>query len=179
VEFPFRLILERAVTECDYYEQVLQEQLALTQREERAMEKAPIPAGKRVEFYYSGQDTPTETFPCDVQRALNLLEHVKQRDIEAKAIDVTTLSSVFIPYHRSVTGPSARLRAVFGMKGALVEDFGRRVPALLIYEGDRYPSQAFPRMDRQQNRMIGVEEALQKLLEEAEVPQEVEEEEQE
>ncbi len=166
VEFPFHLILERAVSECDYYEQAPQEQLALTRREERAAARAPVPAGRRVEFYYSSQDMPSETFPCDVQNALSLLEKVKEKGIAAEAIDVTTLPSVFIPYHRSVTGPSARLRAVFGMKGALEEDFGRRVPALLIYEGDRYPSQVFPRMDRQQNRIIGVEEALQKLLEE-------------
>lgn len=176
-EFPFHLILERAVSECDFYEQASEEQIALTHKEERAAARAPMPTGKRIEFYYSSQDTPAETFPCDVQHALYLLEQVRRKGIEAEAIDVTTLQSVFIPYHRSVTGPSARLRAVFGMKGALEEDFGRRVPALLIYEGDRYPSQVFPRMDRQQNRIIGVEEALQKLLEEMEAVPAVEEEE--
>jgi len=166
-EFPFRLILEQAVIDCDYYEQAPQEQLALTRKEERAATRATVPEGKRVEFYYSSKDTPAETCPCDVQRALKLLEQVRQKGVECQAIDVTTLPSVLMPYHRSVTGPPARLRAVFGMKGALEEDFGRRVPALLIYEGDRYPGHVFPRMDRQQNRIIGVEEALEKLLEEA------------
>ena len=50
------------------------------------------------------------------------------------------------------------------MKGALEEEFGRRVPALLIFEGDRYPAEVFPRMDRDLNRVVGVEEALQHLL---------------
>ena len=62
-----------------------------------------------------------------------------------------------------MTGPSAAKRAVFGMKGALEEDFGRRVPALMIFEGDRYPAEVFPRMDRELNRVVGVEEALEKL----------------
>jgi hypothetical protein len=52
---------------------------------------------------------------------------------------------------------------VFGMKGALEEDFGRRVPALMVFEGGRYPAEVFPRMDRELNRVVGVEEALEKL----------------
>jgi hypothetical protein len=70
---------------------------------------------------------------------------------------------VFPIYHKAVTGPSAAKRAVFGMKGALEDDFGRRVPALMVFEGDRYPSEVFPRMDRELNRIVGVEEALETL----------------
>jgi hypothetical protein len=33
----------------------------------------------------------------------------------------------------------------------------------MVFEGDRYPSEVFPRMDRELNRVVGVEEALQTL----------------
>jgi len=53
------------------------------------------------------------------------------------------------------------VRAVFGTKGALEEEFGRTVPAFFILQGeDRYPVEVYPRMG--ETGVIGVEEALQK-----------------
>jgi hypothetical protein len=48
----------------------------------------------------------------------------------------------------------------------LEEEFGKSVPALLIYakEGDRYPEEVLPRSDRDLSRLVGIEEALQNLL---------------
>jgi hypothetical protein len=34
----------------------------------------------------------------------------------------------------------------------------------MIFEGDRYPTEVFPRMDRELNRVLGVEEAIARLL---------------
>jgi hypothetical protein len=69
-------------------------------------------------------------------------------------------------YNAAVSGPPSAKRAVFGAKGALEEDFGKTVPALLVFEkdADRYPTEAFPRNDRDLNRVVGVEEGLQNLL---------------
>jgi len=55
---------------------------------------------------------------------------------------------------------------VFGFKGALVDDFGTTVPALVVFEGDRYPSLAFPRTDPK-GGLIRVEQALEELVTEA------------
>ena len=83
--------------------------------------------------------------------------------MNCKAIDVAGIKDRFPIYHKSVSGPDASVRPVFGFKGALVEDFGTTVPALLIFEGDRYPVLAFPRNDAQRGT-IRVEQALEDLV---------------
>ena len=83
--------------------------------------------------------------------------------VDAKAIDVSTVKDRFPIYHKSVSGPDATVRPVFGAKGALVDDFGTNVPALLVFEGDRYPTQAFPRTDAKRGT-IRVEQALEDLV---------------
>ncbi len=55
------------------------------------------------------------------------------------------------------------MRPVFGFKGALADDFGTTVPALLVFEGDRYPTLAFPRNDAKRG-LIRVEQALEDFL---------------
>lgn len=121
---------------------------------------------KRVEFYYSTKQKSGELFPCDNARALQLLEAVRAAGFEGKAIDVSTLTDRFPIYHKAVSGPDASVRPVFGAKGALVEDFGTNVPALLVFEGgDRYPVMAFPRSDAKRG-LIRVEQALEDLIQE-------------
>lgn len=165
LEAPFTLILPlEGVSECAAYERG-----AVVHRPPSEVVGAPAPpprppGRRRVELYYSSADRPSDAFPFDRQRALELLARLRERGIEAEARDLAGVRDVFPIYHKAVTGPSAARRAVFGMKGALEEDFGRRVPALLIFEGDRYPSEVFPRMDRELNRVVGVEEALERLL---------------
>jgi len=120
-------------------------------------------AAKRVEFYYSSTQKPGETFPCDIRRALDLVKELQAAGVNCIAFDVSGIKDRFPIYHKAVSGPDASVRPVFGFKGALVEDFGTTVPALLVFEGERYPTFAFPRNDAQRGT-IRVEQALEDLV---------------
>jgi len=119
----------------------------------------------KVEFYYSPKDKPSERFPASVDNILKKLDELQQLGVHADTIDVNQSEDVFRLYHKALVGPSAMKRAVFGMKGALEADFGRSCPALYVYEdvGDRYPTDAYPRSDREKG-LIGIEVALDELL---------------
>lgn len=164
-EAPFLLILPKeGVTECEVYERAPRPvQTAAAAAPAKAAATA-APAQKRVVFVYSSKHAPGEQFPCDSKKVLALLDQLKAKGVTCEARDLAAAKDVFPDYHRAVTGPSAQKRPVFGMPGAREEEFGRRVPALMIFEGDRYPSEVFPRMDRELNRVLGVEEALERLL---------------
>jgi hypothetical protein len=98
-----------------------------------------------------------------------LVKQLQAAGVDCKAVDVAGIKDRFPIYHKSVSGPDASVRPVFGAKGALVDDFGTTVPALLVFEGDRYPTMAFPRTDAQRG-MIRVEQALEELVATAAVP---------
>jgi hypothetical protein len=170
-EWPFTLsITLQGWTECDAFED---NGKAYVPPDPAAAKAAAAAAGskaqKRVEFYYSTTQKPGEAFPCDITRALQLVKDLSAKGVDAKAFDVAGIKDRFPIYHKSVSGPDASVRPVFGAKGALVEDFGSNVPALLIFEGDRYPSLAYPRTDAQRG-LIRVEQALTELLAEAGQP---------
>ncbi len=120
----------------------------------------------KVEFYYSSKVTPGQQFFCDNAKAIELIEKLKAKGVNAIAVDCEVNPPGFMKYNAAVTGPSASKRAVFGTKGALEEEFGKAVPALLIFakDGDRYPEEVYPRSDRDLNRLVGIGEALQNLL---------------
>ena len=120
----------------------------------------------KVEFYYSNKHAPGPQFPCDNKKALDLCQQLQQKGVNIKVQDCGERPAAFMTYNAAVTGPPSAQRAVFGAKGALEEDFGKTVPALLIFEkeGERYPTEVFPRSDRDLNRLVGIEEALQNLL---------------
>ncbi|MBI1999810.1 MAG: hypothetical protein HYS69_01190 [candidate division NC10 bacterium] len=120
----------------------------------------------KVEFYYSSKDEPAMQFHCDNKKALALCEQLKAKGVSVVAQDCSQQPVAFKTYNSAVTGPSASKRAVFGAKGALEEDMGKTVPALLVFpkDGDRYPEEVFPRSDKDLGRLIGVEEALQNLI---------------
>ena len=120
----------------------------------------------KVEFYYSSKDEPAKQFSCDNKKALELCEQLKAKGVTVVVQDCAQQPVAFMTYNAAVTGPSASKRAVFGAKGALEEDMGKTVPALLIFtkDGDRYPEEVFPRSDKDLGRLIGVEEALQNLI---------------
>jgi hypothetical protein len=124
---------------------------------------------KHVEFYYSTTRKPGDTYACDVSKALELVKRLQALGVDCKAIDVAGIKDCFSIYHKSVTGPDATMRPVFGFKGALADDFGTTVPALLVFEGDRYPTMAFPRNDAKRG-LIRVEQALEDLLVEEATP---------
>jgi hypothetical protein len=123
----------------------------------------------KVEFYYSNKQAPGPQFPCDNKKALDLCQQLQQKGATVKTQDCGEQPVAFMTYNAAVTGPPSAKRAVFGAKGALEEDFGKTVPALLVFEkeGDRYPSEVFPRSDRDLDKLVGVEEALQNLLSKA------------
>jgi hypothetical protein len=119
----------------------------------------------KIEFYYSSQDKPSERFPISVDTVLEKLKELEGAGVPVEIIDVSKLDDVFRLYHKALVGPSSAKRAVFGMKGGLEADFGRTCPALYVYEdeAERYPSDAYPRSDREKG-LIGVEQALDALI---------------
>ena len=120
----------------------------------------------KVEFYYDSTVPPGATFTCDNAKAIELINQLAAKGVNAKAIDLKGAQVAFMTYNSSVTGPKAPVRAVFGAKGALQEDFGKNVPALLVFEkeADRYPVEVFPRSDKELQRTLGCVEVLQGLL---------------
>jgi hypothetical protein len=167
-EWPFTLsITLQGWTECDQFA----DSGKVYVPPQPVAAKAAVAAGgtapaKQVEFYYSSAQKSGELFPCDINKALDLVKQLQASGVKAKAVDVAGIKDRFPIYHKSVSGPDASVRPVFGAKGALVEDFGTNVPALLVFEGDRYPVMAFPRTDAQRGT-VRVEQALQDLIAEA------------
>src|SRR6266571_8775350 len=123
----------------------------------------------KVKFFYSSKEQPGAQYPCDIQAALAKVKRLKAAGIDAEAIDVAGMDDVFRAYHSALTGPPATVRAVFGMKGALEADFGRKSPAVLVFGDpkDRYPTDAYPRQDQGRGGLVGCEKALEDL---AQVP---------
>ena len=120
----------------------------------------------KVEFYYSSKHTPGPQFPCDTKKAVELCGQLQAKGVNVKVQDCADQAAEFKTYNAAVTGPPSAKRAVFGAKGALEPEFGRLVPALLIFEkdADRYPNEVFPRSDRELDKLVGIEEALKNLL---------------
>jgi hypothetical protein len=170
-EWPFTLsITLQGWTECDVFEDSGKAYVPPDPAATKAAAAGAVAKGpRRLEFYYSSAQKSGETFPCDNTRALELIKKLQAKGVDAKAIDVAAINDRFPIYHKAVSGPDASVRPVFGAKGALVEDFGTNVPALLIFEGDRYPTVVFPRSDATRGT-IRVEQALTELLAESGQP---------
>ncbi|MGI9103666.1 MAG: hypothetical protein ACR2IF_14600 [Terriglobales bacterium] len=165
-EFPFTLAITlQGWTECEFFEDSGKTYVPPNPAVAAAATTTTAKGKKHVEFYYSSKQKSGELFPCDNVKALALVKELELAGVNAKAVDVTTLKDRFPIYHKSVSGPDATVRPVFGAKGALVDDFGTTVPALLVFEGDRYPTQAFPRSDAKRG-LIRVEQALEDLVQE-------------
>ena len=164
-EWPFTLsITLQGWTECDVFEASGKTYVPPEPVAAKAAVAASGPAhAKRVEFYYSSAQKPGEMFPCDIKRALATGKGSPGCGGGLKAVDVAGVKDRFPIYHKSVSGPDATVRPVFGAKGALVEDFGTTVPAVLVFEGDRYPVMVFPRTDAKRGT-IRVEQALEDLV---------------
>jgi hypothetical protein len=167
-EWPFTLAITlQGWSECDVFQDSGKAYVPPDPAATTAAATATAAKGaKRAEFYYSSKQKSGELFPCDNNKALELVKALQSAGMDAKAIDVSTVKDRFPIYHKSVSGPDATVRPVFGAKGALVDDFGTNVPALLVFEGDRYPTQAFPRTDAKRGT-IRVEQALEDLVAES------------
>jgi len=163
-EYPFTWELPlHGYVNCERFEdsgEVYELPTAVVAEEAAEAEEAAISAT----FYYSSDAASGEQYPCDVQAVLGAVAKLKAAGKEIEAVDLAGVDDVFPIYHKAVSGPDASVRAVFGTKGALEEDFGRTVPALAIRKGsDRYPFEVYPRMDAKENRLVGVEEAIGNL----------------
>jgi hypothetical protein len=164
VDWPFRRMVPLGTDRCPHCGAALPK--AAADARARAGAAAAAAGGKmRVEFYYSSTVQPSEQFFCDVEATLDLLENLGESGVEVKTVDLSAFQGDLFPiYNAAVTGPEAAKRAVFGAKGALQEEFGRTVPALLVFaRGGSYPTEVFPRMDRQKNRLVPCEEAAEEL----------------
>lgn len=119
-----------------------------------------------VRFYYSPTDNPETRYHTDNRKALSQLEKLSGKGVTVEVFDVNEIADLFPHYHRATVGPKVALRPVFGAKGALEDDFGRGVPALVCYAkaNDLYPSEVFPRMDKTLERQLGINEAMDNLL---------------
>lgn len=121
----------------------------------------------RVDFYYNSDVEPTKQYFCEREKTLELLKKLEGGET---IVNVTNMKefegSIFRTYNAAVTGPPANVRGVFGTKGALEEDFGNLVPALLVFKDDkgRYPDEVYPRMDRELGRLVPIEEAVEKMI---------------
>ncbi len=170
-EWPFTLSLSlQGWMECHLFENsgkayVPPEPLAAAAKVASVPPKGP----RRLEFYYSSKHKPGEMFPCNIDQCLRHVRELQAAGVECKVVDVSQVKDRFPIYHKAVSGPDATVRPVFGAKGALVDDFGTTVPALLVFDGDRYPTFAFPRSDAKTG-FIGVEKALENQLAECKVP---------
>jgi len=163
-EWPFTLsVTLQGWTDCKVFEDSGKAYVPPDPAAATATAASTASGKKRVEFYYSTAQKPGEAFPCDNARALDLVKKLQAKGIDAKAIDTAGVKDRFPIYHKSVSGPDASVRPVFGAKGALVDDIGANVPALLVFEVDRYPTLAYPRTDAQRG-LIRVEQALEELL---------------
>ncbi len=163
-DWPFRRMIPLGTDRCPH----CGETLPKVEVEVRTRAAAAAAAGGqlRVEFFYSSKDRPSEQFFSDAETTLDLLEKLAESGIAVKTVDLSTFRGDLFPiYNAAVTGPEAAKRSVFGAKGALQEEFGRAVPALLVFgRGGNYPTEVFPRMDRQKNRLVPCEEASEDLL---------------
>ncbi len=121
----------------------------------------------RVDFYYNSDVEPTKQYFCDRDKALELLKKLEGTGVTVNVTNMKEFEgSIFRTYNAAVTGPPSNIRGVFGTKGALEEDFGNAVPALLIFKDEkgRYPDEVYPRMDRDLGRLLAIEEALENMI---------------
>jgi len=168
IEWPYavNIPLNGVPATCDYFEKGKARVVAAAAEKKAAAAAAPARV-TRIEFYYSSAEAPGAQFTCDAAKAMGLARQLEAKGVGATCVDMAAFNGDLFPiYNAAVTGPPAERRSVFGAKGALEPEFGRAVPALLVFfEGDdKRPKEVFPRMDRELNRLLGIEEALSRLL---------------
>lgn len=121
---------------------------------------------EKVKFFYSTQNAPGETYPCDNAKAQEQLKQLEAKGVIVEALDVTSGGSFFMDYHAACNAPPMSKRSVFGAKGATEENFGKDVPCLSCFTkaDDRKPAEVFPRMGREVSKLITPNDALDLIL---------------
>ena len=171
IDWPFVRIIPKGWKPGTSLQDILEAKAAASTaaKESAPSAGAAVVKAAKVEFYFSSKDEPAKQYFCDNKKALALCEKLKAKGLPVVAHDCASQPVAFAVYNAAVTGPSAAKRAVFGAKGALEEDMGKAVPALLVYvkAEDKYPVEVFPRTDKDLGRLVGVEEALELLIKNA------------
>lgn len=124
---------------------------------------------RRFVLYYAPDDvmSVSENDDFDPLRISALLLQLKQEQgIESEVIDVTRWSGAELERaYESAVIPSVwnryRIRKVFGTNSSSASFFGRGVPALLVYEGER-PVHVFPHEEL--GEVVTICDYLQQLL---------------
>src|SRR3972149_11661388 len=76
-------------------------------------------ATMKVEFYSDSTVQPGATFATNNAKAVELVNQLAAKGVNAKAVDLQGAQVAFMTYNAALTGPKAQVRAVFGAKGAL------------------------------------------------------------
>ena len=121
---------------------------------------------EKVKFFYSTQDEVGETYPCENDKALEQLKELEGKGVEVEIVDTASGVDTFRDYHAACNSPAMDVRAIFGAKGGLEENFGKDVPALSgFYKADdKKPSEVFPRTDKVLAKMLLVNEAIDLII---------------
>lgn len=119
---------------------------------------------KRLEFIYHSEKSDK----IYVQNVLVMLKEAKKIGIPYKLIDLRgkNKGEIFELYLKGI-GPCLRkkyqIRTVFGSHKHPATEFGTRVPALFVYEGqDFHPCDVFPHISK--GKEVGIEQGLEEIL---------------
>ena len=121
---------------------------------------------EKVKFFYSTQDEVGETYPCENDKALEQLKELEGKGVEVEIVDIASGVDVFRDYHAACNSPAMDVRAIFGAKGGLEENFGKDVPALSCFykADDKKPQEVFPRTDKVLAKMLLVNDAIELII---------------
>lgn len=121
---------------------------------------------EKVKFFYSTQDEVGETYPSDNDKALEQLKELEGKGVEVEIVDIASGMDVFRDYHAACNSPAMDVRAIFGAKGGLEENFGKDVPALSCFykADDKKPQEVFPRTDKVLAKMLLVNDAIDLII---------------
>ena len=121
---------------------------------------------EKVKFFYSTQDEVGETYPCENDKALEQLKELEGKGVEVEIVDIASGVDVFRDYHAACNSPAMDVRAIFGAKGGLEENFGKDVPALSCFykADDKKPQEVFPRTDKALAKMLLVNDAIDLII---------------
>ena len=126
----------------------------------------------KLALYYSTTTQPFDKY--DLTKILSSINKLGKTNVSCVKADVSKMTDEEIGHiYIEATIPSVykkyRIRQIFGSRRSSGWLFGKRVPALLVYEdGAKYPSDVYPHDDH--GKEVTIEEFLNSLLEGRKAP---------
>jgi hypothetical protein len=119
----------------------------------------------RLHLYYDATVEPFATVVGDLARILATLRGLRERGFNVELTDTSEwtdsmLYDVYSEVARLAAVKKIRVRKVFGTARDSGKYFGRKVPALLVYEGGNLVD-VYPKIER--GRLITIEEYLNRI----------------